>query len=434
MVPRHSWLGVHRCWWSVAPRHSWLRVLGVVPRHPWLGVHRCRWWVAPRHSWLRVLGVVPRHSWLGVRRCWWWVAPRHPWLRVLGVVPRHSWLGSAGCGDRRLFGIGWGVSRVLCVCGAACARGVCVGVCVVCSWCPCWCWCGCGCVFPACLCVCVCLCGVLVARACRSVVPPTGVCCGWVWLVCGVVGLSPLLAEAPERSSGLGFAAGGGGCSLPLLAEGPRARLPATPGWGPLAVVLCGPLPFLAAGPGRGSPPLLAGVRWRWWCGVWSLATPGCGSLYRFPRHSWLRVPGAVLCHSWLGGPLVSVVGGPSPLLAEGPGVVPRHSWLGPPAALVAASLGFGGVFPVLCVLVPRRVRVVSVLARVWCVRGVCVGGAGVHVSTACVCAGGCACAVCWWFVGAGSCFPWLGLGGGVGGGAACVCCGWSLATPGGGS
>ena len=105
--------------------------------------------------------------------------------------------------------------------------------------------------------------------------------------------------------------------------------LPATPGWVSLPVVVCG------------SPPLLAGVCWRQWCvmcgvwcvvcgvrrwcvagvvaGVWcgwSLATLGGGSCVLLPatpgwvslpvvvggpRHSWLRVPGAVPRHSWLG-------------------------------------------------------------------------------------------------------------------------------------
>ena len=46
---------------------------------------------------------------------------------------------------------------------------------------------------------------------------------------------------------------------------------PATPGWGPLVVVVCGLLPLLAAGPGCGCPPLLAGVRWPRWGVSWVL-------------------------------------------------------------------------------------------------------------------------------------------------------------------
>ena len=121
--------------------------------------------------------------------------------------------------------------------------------------------------------------------------------------------------------------------------------LPATPGWVSLPVVVCG------------SPPLLAGACWRWWCVVcgvwcaavvcwwgcgcgWSLATPGGGSCVLLPatpgwvsmpvavggpRHSWLRALGAVSRHSGLG-------------FAGGGGVwwgcgwcvvwlVPRHPW-----------------------------------------------------------------------------------------------------------
>ena len=81
-------------------------------------------------------------------------------------------------------------------------------------------------------------------------------------------------------------------------------RFPATPGWGPLAAVVCGVRRCCVGGG-------VAGV----WCG-WSLATPGGGScvllpatpgwvslpvVVGVPRHSWRRVPGAVPRHSWLG-------------------------------------------------------------------------------------------------------------------------------------
>ena len=85
---------------------------------------------------------------------------------------------------------------------------------------------------------------------------------------------------AVPRHSWLCFAVGGGGCSSPLLAEGP----------------------------GCGSPPLLAGVRWRRWCvvcGVWSVV---CGV--------WCVVcGGGVLVGLWL----VCGAVGPSPVLAEVP-------------------------------------------------------------------------------------------------------------------
>ena len=82
-------------------------------------------------------------------------------------------------------------------------------------------------------------------------------------------------------------------------------RFPAVPGWGPLIAVVGGPSPLLAEVFWCGSLPILAGVRCRCWLVI--------------PCHSWLRArvrfpapPG------W--GPLVVVVGGPSPLHAEGPG------------------------------------------------------------------------------------------------------------------
>ena len=46
-------------------------------------------------------------------------------------------------------------------------------------------------------------------------------------------------------------------------------RFPATPGCGQLVVVVWGPLPLLAAAPGCGSPPLLAGVRRLRWGVSW---------------------------------------------------------------------------------------------------------------------------------------------------------------------
>ena len=144
-------------------------------------------------------------------------------------------------------------------------------------------------------------------------------------------------------------------------------RSPATPGWG--------------------------GVRWCWW--------------WVTPRHSWLRVLGAVPCHSWLGS------------AGRGGGRFCRVWW----------------GFAVLCVFEARRVRVVSLLVCVSFVRGTCVGGGvGVGVSSGCVCVCVCACVVYWLFVVAGPCSPRLGLAAGVGVGVAGVCCGWSLATPGGGS
>ena len=95
-------------------------------------------------------------------------------------------------------------------------------------------------------------------------------------------------------------------------------------------------------------------------------ATSGWASLpvvVGVPRQSWLRVSGAA----------------------------PRHSWLGSAGRGGGCFRGWG--FPVLCVLVPRRVRVVPVLVCVVCVPGVCVGGGvGVGALSACVCVFACVC------------------------------------------
>ena len=141
-----------------------------------------------------------------------------------------------------------------------------------------------------------------------------------LWLVCGVVGPSPLLAEVPV-------------CYSPPLLAGFRCRwwwaVPATPGWGLPAASVCGVWRWCVGG-------VVAGV----WCG-WSLATPGGGSCVLLPatpvwvslplvvggpRHSWLgsACGGGVWCVVCGGGVLVGLwlvcgVVGPSPLLAEVP-------------------------------------------------------------------------------------------------------------------
>ena len=69
-----------------------------------------------------------------------------------------------------------------------------------------------------------------VVRGVWCVVCGGGVLVG-LWLVCGVVGPSPLLVEVPV-------------CYSPPLPAGFRCRwwwaVPAIPGWGPLAAVVCG--------------------------------------------------------------------------------------------------------------------------------------------------------------------------------------------------
>ena len=59
------------------------------------------------------------------------------------------------------------------------------------------------------------------------------------------------------------------------------------PGWALLVMVAGGPSRTLTEGPGRSSPPFLAGVCWCWWRVV--------------PGQSWRKAVGAVPRHSWLG-------------------------------------------------------------------------------------------------------------------------------------
>ena len=336
-----------RCWWAVPATPGWGPLAAVV----------CGVWC--------VRGVVA-----GVW-CGWSLAtpgggscvllPATPgWVSLPVVVggPRHSWLGSAG---------GAGVWCVVC------GGGVLVGL----------------------------------------------------WLVCGVVGPSPFLAEVPV-------------CYSPPLLAGFRCRcwwaVPATPGWGPLAALVCGVrcvavvcwwgcgwcvvwlfprhswrrfrcatprhswLGFAAGGGGR-SPPLLAGVRWRRWCAVccvWCVAVVcwwGCGwcvvcwwgpspllaevplcysppllAGVRWRRWCvvcdvWRWCVGGVVAGVWCGWSLATPGGGSCVLLPATPGWVslpvvvggPRHSWLG--------SAGGGGVWCVVC--------------GVWCVAVVCWWGCG---------------------------------------------------------
>ena len=200
--------------------------------------------------------------------------------------------------------------------------------------------------------------------------------------------------------SWLGFAAGGG------------VRFPATPGWGLLAAVVRGV--------------------WCVMCGVWCAAVVcwrGCGwcVVWLVPRHSWRRFLCATPRHSWLG--FAAGGGGrSSPLLAEGPGCgsppllagvrwrrcvawsVPCHSWRRFLRANPRHSwLGLGAVGGVWSPASPGWGPLAAVVCGMWC--PVC----------------GVWCVVCGvWRVACG--------GGVCGGFVAGVWCGWSLATPGGGS
>ena len=296
------------------------------------------------------------------------------WVSLPVVVggPRHSWLGSAGGGGVWRWCVGGVVAGVWCGWSLATPGG---GSCVLLPATPGWVslplvvggprhsWLGSAC-GGGMWCV-VCGGGLLVG----------------LWRVCGVVGPSPLLAVVPV-------------CYSPPLLAGFRCRwwwaVPATPGWGPLAAVVCGVwcvvcgggvlvglfwcvvwlvprhswrrvlcatprhswLGFAAAGGGR-SPPLLAGVRlrrwcvvcgvWRWcvggvvagvWCG-WSLATPGGGSCVLLPATpGWVSLPVVVggPRHSWLGSAGGVGVWCVAVVCCWGCGwcvvwLVPRHSW-----------------------------------------------------------------------------------------------------------
>ena len=510
LVPRHSW----RWFLCATPRHSWLGfatagggrsppLLAGVRWRRWCvvcGVWRwcvggvvagvwCGWslatpgggscvllpatpgWVSlpvvvggPRHSWLGSVGGVA--VWCVAVVCWWgcgwcvvWLVPRHSWRRFLCATPRHSWLGFAAGGGGGslplLAGVRWRRCCVVCAVWRWCVGGVVAGV-----------WCGWSLATPGGG-SCVLLPAtpgwvslpVVVGGPRHSWLGSVGgvavwcVLCGGgvlvgLWLVCGVVGPLPLLAEVPV-------------CYSPPLLAGFRCRwwwaVPATPGWGPLAALLCGVccvavvcwwgcgwcvvwlvprhswrrflcatprhswLGFAAGGGGR-SPPLLAGVRLRRWC-VAVACWWGCGwcVVWLVPRHSWRRF----LC------------------------ATPRHSCLG------FAAGGGGRSPPLLAGLCWRR----------WCVVcGVLVCGGGVVLGWWLVCGvvgpspllaeipvcysppllAGFRCRWCWavpatpgwgplaavvcgvWCVGV-----WRRCGVGV---VAGVWCGWSLATPGGGS
>ena len=383
--PRHSWLGSAGgggvwcvavvCWWGrgwcvvwLVPRHSWRRSLCATPRHSWLGFAAAGGGRSPPllagvrwRRWCVVCGV-----WCVAVVCFWgcgwcvvWLVPRHSWRRSLCATPRLSWLGFAAAGGGRspplLAGVRW--RRWCVVCGVwcvVCGGGVLVGLGLVC-----------GVVVPSPLLgwfLCATprhswlgfaaggggrspplLAGVRWRRWCVVCGVWCVVCGGGVlvgsWLVCGVVGSSPLLGEVPV-------------CYSPPLLAGFRCRwwwaVPATPGWGPLAAVVCGVwcvvsggcvllgvwLVFGVVGPSTllaevpvcysppllagcrcrwwwASPPLLAGVRWRRWCvvcGVWCVGG--------VPRHSWRRFLCATPRHSWLG--FAAGGGGRSPPLLAG--------------------------------------------------------------------------------------------------------------------
>ena len=169
--------------------------------------------------------------------------------------------------------------------------------------------------------------------------PPllAGFRCRWWWAVPATPGWGPLAAVVCGVWRWcVGGVVVGVWCSWSLATpgEGPCVLLPATPGWVSLPVVvgvprhswlgsaggggvwcvMCwwGPSPLLAEVPVCYSPPLLAGFRCRWW---WAVpATPGWGLLAAVVCGLWCVVcGGGLLVGLWL----VCGVVGPSPLLAE---------------------------------------------------------------------------------------------------------------------
>ena len=370
--PRHSWLGfaggggvwcvvcgggVFVGLWLVCGVVGPSPLLAVVPvcySPPLLAGFRCRcWWAVPATPGWGPLAALVCGVWCVAVVCWrgWgvcvvWLVPRHSWRRFLCATPRHSWLGFAAGGGGRspplLAGVRWRRWCVVCGVWRWCVAGV--GACVWCGW---------------------------------SLATPGGGSCvllpatpGWVslpvvvggpghswlgsaggvgvlcaacgggvlvglWLVCGVVGPSPLLAKVPV-------------CYSPPLLAGFRCRcwlaVPATPGWGPLAALVCGvwrwcvggvvvgPSPLLAEVPVCYSPPLLAGFRCRCW---WAVpATPGWGPL------------AAVVCGVWLPGRV-------------GRAGLPGAFWCASPFPLAALSFCFAwppsglGLPPSLSLLLP---------------------------------------------------------------------------------
>ena len=214
--------------------------------------------------------------------------------------------------------------------------------------------------------------------------PPVGPFCPAppfaVWFV---------VVDFPSLLGGVGWWWWGGGSSPtlaellmcvspPLLAEARRWWRRVVPRHSWLGVLGVAPLHFWLEFSGVG---VGVGLRHSWLRVSWfvgrgpSLLAEGPG--WAFHRHPWLGASGAVPRHSWLGGPLVLVVGGPSPFPAEGPGCgslpllagVCRLRWGGFP------RVWFGGLPCCVC----------SSRGACWCVRCVFVVMAWVWVCLWCV-------------------------------------------------
>ena len=391
---------------------------------PLLAGFRCLWWCAvPRHSWLGPAGGggawrVVCGVWCVV--CgggvlvglWLWLVPRHSWRRFLCSTPRHSWLGfDAGGGGRSspLLAEGPGRGFPPLLAGVRWRRRCVVGL-----------WLVCGVVGPSPL--------LAEVPVCYSPPLLAGFSCRWWWAVPATPGWGPLAAvvcgvwrwcvgcwslATPGGGSCVLLPATPGWVSLPVVVGGPRHSWLGSAGGGGVwcVAVVCGvvgPSPLLAEVPVCYSPPLLAGFRCRWWwavpatpgwgllaavvCGVWrwcvgcwSLATPGGGSCVLLPatpgwvsllvvvggpRHSWL---GSVGGGVWRGRSLATPGGGSCVLLPATPG------WVSVPVVVCGPPPPPAGVrwrrWCVVC-------GVWCVVCGVWCV--VCGGGVLVGLRLVC--------------------------------------------------
>ena len=327
----------------------------------------------PRHSWLRVPGAVPRHSWLGSVGGGVWrgrslATPGGGSCVLLPATPGWFSVPSVVCGPPPLLaGVRW--RRWCVVCGVWCV--VCGVWCVV---------CGGGVLVGLRL-----VCGVVGSSPLPAEVPVcysppllAGSRCRWWWA----------FLATPGGGSRARFPATPGWVSLSAVVCGVwcvvcgvwRAAVVCVVGlW--LVCGVVGPSPLLAEVPVCYSPPLLAGFRCRWWCGAprhsW-LGPAGCGGVFRgrgcpllcvFVVCVGVRGGRAVLCVAclwclcfWWCGVVVRWVCLPG-ALPLGPGVCVCAVW---PFVLVWVAWG-GGV-----------VRGAAVVRARVCARGVWLVGWGV--------------------------------------------------------
>ena len=349
------WRGCGWCVVLLVPRHSWRRFLCATPRHSWLGFAAGG---GGRSSPLLAegpgRGSPPLLAGVRWRRCVAWSVPRHSWQRFLRATPRHSWLGfGADGGVWSPASPGWGLLAAV-VCGVWCV--VCGVWCVVCGvWCV---VCGGGVLVGLRL-----VCGVVGSSPLPAEVPVcysppllAGFRCRRWWA----------LLATPAGGSRSRFPATPGWVSLSAVVCGVwcvvcgvwRAAVACVVGlW--LVCGVVGPSPLVAEVPVCYSPPLLAGFCCRCWFGAprhsW-LGPAGCGGVFRGPGCPLLcvfvvcmgvRGGRAVLCVAclwcpcfWWCGVVVRWVCLPGALLL-GPGVCVCAVW---PFVLVWVAWGGRGL------------------------------------------------------------------------------------------